>query len=53
MTLSDVAALTLLGWDTVKSITKAHLAKEYGRPALRGVRALGIDEIHLGRKKRF
>ena len=53
MTLSDVAALTLLGWDTVKSITKAHLAKEYGRPALRGVRSLGIDEIHLGRKKRF
>ena len=53
MTMSDVAELTLLCWDTVKTITKAHLAKDYGKPALRGVRYLGIDEIHLGRKTRF
>ena len=53
MTLSDVAELTLLSWDTVKAITKTHLAKDYGRPALRGVRYLGIDEIHLGQKTRF
>jgi transposase len=53
MTLSDVAELTLLNWDTVKAITKTHLAKDYGRPALRDVRYLGIDEIHLGRKTRF
>jgi transposase len=53
MTLSDVAELTLLSWDTVKAITKTHLAKDYGRPALRGVRYLGIDEIHLGKKARF
>ena len=38
MTLSDVAAMTLLGWDTVKAITKKHLAKDYGRPALGDVR---------------
>src|SRR5713226_9196246 len=53
MTLSDVAELTLLNWDTVKSITKTHLAKDYGKPALRGVRYLAIDEIHLGKKNRF
>lgn len=53
MTLSDVAELTLLSWDTVKGIVKSHLAKDYGKPALQGVRYLGIDEIHLGRKKRF
>jgi transposase len=53
MTLSDVAELTLLSWDTVKAITKTHLAKDYGKPALRGVRYLGIDEIHLGSKKGF
>ena len=53
MTLSDVADLTRLSWDTVKAITKTHLAKDYGRPALRGVRYLGIDEIHLGKKVRF
>jgi transposase len=53
MTLSDVAELTLLSWDTVKGITKAHLAKDYGKPLLKGVRYLGIDEIHLGKKTRF
>ena len=53
MTMADVAQLTLLSWDTVKTITKTHLAKDYGKPALQGVRYLGIDEIHLGKKKRF
>jgi transposase len=53
MTMSDVAELTLLSWDTVKTITKAHLAKDYGKPALQDVRYLGIDEIHLGKKSRF
>ena len=53
MTLSDVAQLTRLSWDTVKGITKAHLAKEYGKPALRPVRYLGIDEIHVGTKGGF
>ncbi len=53
MTMSDVADLTLLSWDTVKAITKTHLQKDYGKPALQQVRYLGIDEIHLGRKNRF
>jgi len=53
MTLSDVAQLTLLSWDTVKTIAKTYLAKEYGKPALGRVRFLSIDEIHLGSKTRF
>ena len=53
MTLSDVAELTLLSWDTVKGIVKSALAKDYGKPMLKGVRYLGIDEIHLGKTKRF
>jgi len=53
MTLSDVADLTLLSWDTVKTIVKTHLKKDYSRPALKDVRYLGIDEIHLGKKQRF
>jgi transposase len=53
MTLTDVAELTLLSWDAVKNITKSHLAKDYGKPALRGVRYLGIDEVHLGKKTRY
>jgi len=53
MTMSDVAELTLLSWDTVKAITKTNLAKDYGKPPLQRVRYLGIDEIHLGSKKRY
>ena len=53
MTMSDVAEMTLLSWDTVKAIAKTHLAKDYGKPLLKGVRYLGIDEIHLGKKSRF
>jgi transposase len=53
MTLSDVAEMTLLNWDTVKAIAKRHLAKDYGKPALRGVRYLAIDEIYLGAKTRY
>jgi hypothetical protein len=60
MTLSDVADLTLLSWDTVKTITKTHLAKDYGKPALRGVRYLGpgqcveppkYDQTHAGHRR--
>jgi transposase len=53
MTLSDVAELTLLSWDTVKGIVKENLARDYSRPRLRDVRYLAIDEIHLGRKRKF
>lgn len=53
MTLRDVAAFTHLSWDTVKAITKARLAKDYGKPRLADVRYLAIDEIHLGPKKRY
>ena len=53
MTLSDVAQMTLLSWETVKTIAKTYLAKEYGKPALGRVSYLSIDEIHLGSKARF
>lgn len=53
MTMSDVADLTLLGWDTVKKIVADGLKKDYSDPSLKKVRYLGIDEIHLGSKKRF
>jgi len=44
--LSDVAIMTRLSWDTVKSITKSRLAKEYGKPVLHGVRDLAIDDLN-------
>ena len=53
MTLSEVAALAHLGWDTVKEIVKADLGRRYAHIPLREVRRLAIDEIHLGKKMKF
>ena len=53
MTLREVAAVSHLGWDTVKEIVKSDLGRRYQRIPLRHVRHLAIDEFHLGRKGRF
>jgi len=53
MTVSDLAAITGLGWDTVKNIIKAKLEKDYGHPRLKELKRLSIDEIYLGRTQRF
>jgi transposase len=53
MALSDVAALSHLGWDTVKEIVKADLGARYAHLSLAGVRRLAIDEIYVGKKGRF
>jgi transposase len=53
MTVRDLAALTGLAWDTVKDILKKALEKGYGHPRLKDLRYLSIDEIYLGRQKKF
>jgi len=53
MTVTDLAAVTGLGWDTVKNLIKARLEKDYGHPRLKELRRLSIDEIHLGRRQKF
>jgi len=53
MTLADVAALTGLSWDTVKDIDKAYLKDKYQAVSLRKVRYIAIDEVYLGRKRKF
>ena len=53
MTIADLAAVTRLSWDTVKDIVKKRLAKEYGHPRLKELKYLSIDEIYVGRKKKF
>jgi transposase len=53
MCLSDVAGLTGLSWDTVKDLVKARLEKDYGRPQLKGLRHLSIDEIYVGKARKF
>lgn len=53
MTLSEVAALTHLGWDTVKGIVKADLARRYGSVSIKNVKRIAIDEIYVGKKAKF
>jgi len=53
MTVSDLAALTGLSWDTVKDIVKRALEKGCGHPRLKELRDLSLDEIDLGRAKKF
>jgi transposase len=53
MTVTDLAALTGLGWDTVKNIIKGKLEKDFGRPPLKELERLSLDEIYLGKRKRF
>jgi transposase len=53
MTVSDLAAITGLSWDTIKGIVKRALEKGYGHPRLKDLRYLSIDEIYLGREKKF
>jgi transposase len=53
MTVTDLAAVTGLGWDTVKHIIKGRLEKGYGHPRLSRLQRLSIDEIYFGRHKKF
>ena len=53
MTISDLAALTGLSWDTVKAIVKARLETTYGQPRLTELQRLSMDEIYVGRRKKF
>ena len=51
--IQDVAALTGLSWDTVKAIHKQHLQRTYKSFGLKDVRAIAIDEIYLGKKRKY
>jgi transposase len=53
MTLTDVAAGTGLGWDTVKEIVRPYLAKERAQLSYRSLHYLAIDEIYVGRQQKF
>lgn len=53
MTISDVAAVSGLSWDSVKEIVKSDLGKRYAKISLRGVRYLAVDEIYTGKKEKF
>jgi transposase len=53
MTIKDVAEHLGVSWDIVKDIQKRHLEQHYAKPALKEVRHIAIDEICIGRGRRF
>jgi hypothetical protein len=52
MTISDVAEGAGLSWDTVKSLVKQRLQKDYGPLSCKPLRSLSIDEIYVGQRKK-
>jgi transposase len=53
MTITDVAAVTSLSWDTVKGIVQARLEKDYGSISYRHLKRVSIDEIYVGKRKKY
>jgi transposase len=53
MTIQDAAEVAGLSWDTVKDIDKGYLKEKYNAVSLRDVRYIAIDEVYLGRKRKF
>jgi len=53
MTIQDVAHHLGVGWDLIKEIQKQDLTRRFGRPPLKQLRQLAIDEIAVGRGHRY
>lgn len=53
MTIYDVATHLNIGWDTVKEIQKQHLLKHFGKPKLRDLSQIAIDEISIGKRHNY
>jgi transposase len=49
MTIRDVAEHLQVSWDTIKEIQARALQKRFGKPKLRRLRQLAIDEIAIGK----
>lgn len=52
-TIQDVADHLHVGWDLIKDLKKSDLARRYRKPKLRHLKHLAIDEICIGRGRRF
>lgn len=52
-TIQDVANHLHVGWDLIKDLKKSNLARRYRKPKLRHLKHLAIDEMCIGRGRRF
>jgi transposase len=53
MTIQDVAQHLGVSWDVIKDIQKRYLMRRFGRPRLKRLRRIAIDEISIGRGHRY
>jgi len=53
MTIQDVARHLGVSWDVVKGIQKEPLQRRYGKPRLKDLKFLAIDEISIGKGHRY
>jgi|GEM_PF-5117284 len=51
MSLRAVATYFRLRWHTIKELEKTHLKKRFAKIHTEGVKAIGVDEIHVGSGK--
>jgi transposase len=49
MTIKDVADHLQIGWDTIKDIQQRYLQKRFGKPKLRNLKEIAIDEVAVGK----
>jgi len=53
MTIQGVAHHLGVSWDVIKEIQKSDLQRRFGRPRLKDLRQLAIDEIAVGKNHRY
>jgi len=52
-TIKDVALHLGVSWDTIKDIQKRNLGRRFGKPGLKQLKRLAIDEISVGHGHRY
>ena len=53
MTIKDVACHLGVSWDMIKEILKTDLGKRFGKPKLKHLKRIAIDEISVGKGHRY
>jgi transposase len=53
MTIKDVAIYAQTSWDIVKDIQRRYLKRKFGKPRLKHLKYIAIDEINIGHGYKF
>jgi transposase len=52
-TIQDAAQHLDVGWDLIKDIQKRNLQRRFGKPKLKGLKYIAIDEVAVGKGHRY